>query len=217
MKLSIREKLGYSLGDTASHFVWDLVGFWLLIFYTDIYGLSPALAGVIMFVGSIWDAIMDPIVGIISDRTNSRWGKFRPYLLFGSVPYAILAVLAFAYAFTQARKRIDAIEAALCVPDFASTFEIPSSAGEEEAEGMPSEEQFRAAMVDALVLTQDIFADLKSGEITKAKAYSELRELCVKARRDDLDLFAGVPDSYSSSGENTALAILLRDAAKRLK
>ena len=95
MKLSIREKFGYSLGDTASHFVWDLVGFWLLIFYTDIYGLSPALAGVIMFVGSIWDALMDPIVGIISDRTSSRWGKFRPYLLFGSVPYAILAVLAF--------------------------------------------------------------------------------------------------------------------------
>lgn len=95
MKLSVKEKLGYSLGDTASHFVWDLVGFWLLIFYTDIYGLSPAMAGVIMFVGSIWDAIMDPVVGIISDRTDSRWGKFRPYLLFGSVPYAILAVMAF--------------------------------------------------------------------------------------------------------------------------
>lgn len=95
MKLTIREKLGYSLGDTASHFVWDLVGFWLLIFYTDIYGLSPAMAGVIMFVGSIWDAVMDPVVGIVSDRTESRWGKFRPYLLFGSVPYAILAVMAF--------------------------------------------------------------------------------------------------------------------------
>lgn len=95
MKLSVKEKLGYSLGDTASHFVWDLVGFWLLIFYTDIYGLSPAAAGVIMFVGSIWDAVMDPVVGIISDRTNTRWGKFRPYLLFGSVPYAILAVFAF--------------------------------------------------------------------------------------------------------------------------
>lgn len=95
IKLSVKEKLGYSLGDTASHFVWDLVGFWLLIFYTDIYGLSPAWAGIIMFVGSIWDAIMDPIVGIITDRTNTRWGKFRPYLLFGSVPYAVLAVLAF--------------------------------------------------------------------------------------------------------------------------
>lgn len=95
MKLSIKEKLGYSVGDTASHFVWDLVGFWLLIFYTDIYGLTPAVAGLIIFVGSIWDAIMDPVVGIISDRTNTRWGKFRPYLLFGAIPYAILAVLAF--------------------------------------------------------------------------------------------------------------------------
>ncbi len=95
IKLSVKEKLGYSLGDTASHFVWDLVGFWLLIFYTDVFGLSTAWAGIIMFVGSIWDAIMDPIVGVISDRTNTRWGKFRPYLLFGAIPYAILAVLAF--------------------------------------------------------------------------------------------------------------------------
>lgn len=95
MKLSIKEKLGYSLGDTASHFVWDLVGFWLLIYYTDVYGLSPYWAGVIMFVGSIWDAIMDPVVGIVSDRTKTKWGKFRPYLLFGAVPYAILAVLTF--------------------------------------------------------------------------------------------------------------------------
>lgn len=95
MKLSIKEKLGYSLGDTASHFVWDLVGFWLLIFYTDVYGITPAVAGIIMFVGSIWDAIMDPVVGVISDRTDTRWGKFRPYLIFGAIPYAILAVLAF--------------------------------------------------------------------------------------------------------------------------
>ena len=94
-KLSVKEKIGYSLGDTASHFVWDLVGFWLLIFYTDVYGISPSVAGWIMFAGSIWDAVVDPIVGIISDRTDTRWGKFRPYLLFGAIPYAILAVLAF--------------------------------------------------------------------------------------------------------------------------
>ena len=106
MKLSIKEKLGYSLGDTASHFVWDLVGFWLLIYYTDVYGLSPYWAGVIMFVGSIWDAVMDPVVGIISDRTNSRWGKFRPYLLFGAVPYAILAVLTFTVPELQGASKI---------------------------------------------------------------------------------------------------------------
>lgn len=95
MKLSVKEKLGYSLGDTASHFVWDLVGFWLLIFYTDIFHIAPNVAGWIIAAGSIWDAAVDPIVGIITDRTNTKWGKFRPYLLIGAVPYAILAVLAF--------------------------------------------------------------------------------------------------------------------------
>jgi glycoside/pentoside/hexuronide:cation symporter, GPH family len=94
-KLTFREKLGYGLGDTASHFVWDMVGFWILIFYTDIYGLSPAVAGTIMLIARFWDMAVDPIVGVISDRTNTKWGKFRPYLLFGAIPYAILAVMTF--------------------------------------------------------------------------------------------------------------------------
>jgi len=94
-KLSFKEKAGYSLGDLASHFVWDMVGFWLLFFYTDIFGISPFYAGLIAGAGSIWDAVVDPIVGIVSDRTKTRWGKFRPYLLFGSVPLAIILVLAF--------------------------------------------------------------------------------------------------------------------------
>ena len=94
-KLTFREKVGYALGDTASHFVWDMVGFWILIFYTDIYGLPAATAGTIMLVARFWDMAVDPLIGIISDRTNTRWGKFRPYLLFGAVPYAILAVLTF--------------------------------------------------------------------------------------------------------------------------
>ena len=94
-KLSFREKVGYALGDTASHFVWDMVGFWILIFYTDIYGLPAATAGTIMLVARFWDMGVDPLIGIISDRTNSRWGKFRPYLLFGAIPYAILAVMTF--------------------------------------------------------------------------------------------------------------------------
>jgi len=94
-KLSIKEKLGYSLGDTASHFVWDMVGFWLLFFYTDIYGISAAVAGTIMMIARFWDMAIDPVIGIISDRTNTRWGKFRPYILFGAVPYAVLAILTF--------------------------------------------------------------------------------------------------------------------------
>ena len=95
MKLSIKEKIGYGLGDTASHFVWDMVGFWLLFFYTDIYGISAAAAGTIMLIARFWDMITDPVVGIISDRTRSRWGKFRPYILFSAIPYAALAILTF--------------------------------------------------------------------------------------------------------------------------
>lgn len=95
MKLSIKEKIGYGLGDTASHFVWDMVGFWLLFFYTDIYGVSPAAAGTIMLIARFWDMATDPIVGVISDRTKTRWGKFRPYILFSAVPYAVLAFLTF--------------------------------------------------------------------------------------------------------------------------
>ena len=94
-KLSVKEKIGYSLGDTASHFVWDMVGFWLLFFYTDVYGISAAAAGTIMLIARFWDMAIDPVIGIISDRTNTRWGKFRPYILFGAIPYAVLAILTF--------------------------------------------------------------------------------------------------------------------------
>jgi len=95
LKLSFKEKVGYSLGDTASHFVWDMVGFWLLFFYTDVYGISAAAAGTIMLVARFWDMAVDPIIGVVSDRTNTRWGKFRPYILFGALPYAVLAILTF--------------------------------------------------------------------------------------------------------------------------
>ena len=93
--LTFKEKLGYGLGDTASHFVWDMVGFWLLFFYTDVYKIPAAAAGTIMLIARFWDMGIDPVIGIISDRTRTRWGKFRPYILFGALPYAILAVLTF--------------------------------------------------------------------------------------------------------------------------
>jgi GPH family glycoside/pentoside/hexuronide:cation symporter len=94
-KLSIKEKLGYGLGDTASHFVWDMVGFWILIFYTDTFGITAAAAGTIMLIARAWDMISDPVMGIIADRTQTRWGKFRPYILWMALPYGILAVLTF--------------------------------------------------------------------------------------------------------------------------
>ena len=94
-RLSVKEKIGYGLGDTASHFVWDMVGFWILIFYTDTFGISAAAAGTIMFIARFWDMVSDPLMGVISDRTRSRWGKFRPYLLWMALPYSVLAVLTF--------------------------------------------------------------------------------------------------------------------------
>lgn len=94
-KLSLKEKIGYSLGDTASHFVWDMVGFWILIFYTDTFGISAAAAGTIMLIARFWDMFSDPVMGIIADRTKTRWGKFRPYILWMALPYSILAVLTF--------------------------------------------------------------------------------------------------------------------------
>jgi len=94
-KISNKEKVGYGLGDTASHFVWDMVGFWILIFYTDTFGISAAAAGTIMLIARVWDMVSDPLMGIIADRTTTKWGKFRPYILWMAVPYSILAVLTF--------------------------------------------------------------------------------------------------------------------------
>ena len=94
-KLPLKEKIGYSLGDTASHFVWDMVGFWILIFYTDTFGISAAAAGTIMLIARAWDMVSDPLMGIIADRTHTRWGKFRPYILWMALPYSVLAVLTF--------------------------------------------------------------------------------------------------------------------------
>jgi len=93
--LTFKEKLGYGLSDTASHFVWDMVGFWLMFFYTDVYGISAIAAGTIMLIARFWDMAIDPVVGILADRTNTKWGKFRPYILFGAVPYAVLSILTF--------------------------------------------------------------------------------------------------------------------------
>ena len=94
-KLSFKEKLGYGLGDTASHFAWDMAGMFLFFFFTDVYGISAAMAGTIMLVARIWDAISDPLIGIISDRTQTKHGKFRPYMIWFAVPMGISLVLLF--------------------------------------------------------------------------------------------------------------------------
>jgi GPH family glycoside/pentoside/hexuronide:cation symporter len=94
--LRFREKLGYGLGDTASNFFFATFNVFLLYYYTDIFGLSAAAVGTMFLVTKIVDAASDPIMGLIADRTNSRWGKFRPYLLFGAIPYGLCGYAMFA-------------------------------------------------------------------------------------------------------------------------
>lgn len=94
-KLKLKEKIGYGLGDAASSMFWKLFSMYLMFFYTDIFGISAAVVGTMFLVTRIWDAAFDPVVGIIADRTQSRWGKFRPYLLWGAIPFGIAGILTF--------------------------------------------------------------------------------------------------------------------------
>ena len=94
-KLSIKEKAGYSLGDTAYNFYFQLAMIYMLYFYTDIFGISAAVVGTMFLVSKIFDAINDPILGALADRTETRWGKFRPWVLFSALPLAISGILCF--------------------------------------------------------------------------------------------------------------------------
>jgi GPH family glycoside/pentoside/hexuronide:cation symporter len=94
-KLSIKEKAGYGFGDLASVLYWQTISAYLLYFYTDVFGITAAAAGTMILVSRLWDGVNDPMMGIIADRTHTRWGKFRPYLLWIAVPLAMVGVLTF--------------------------------------------------------------------------------------------------------------------------
>lgn len=93
--IKLQEKIGYGFGDMASSMFWKLFGAYLMIFYTDVFGLPAAVVGTMFLVTRMWDSVFDPIVGVMADRTHSRWGKFRPYLLWLAVPFGIVGVLTF--------------------------------------------------------------------------------------------------------------------------
>ncbi len=94
-KLRIKEKIAYGFGDFASSMFWKLFSVYLLFFYTDVFGISAAAVGTMFLITRIWDTALDPIIGIISDRTETRWGKFRPYLIWMAIPFAIAGILTF--------------------------------------------------------------------------------------------------------------------------
>mgnify|MGYP005989666895 CR=1 FL=1 len=94
-KLSLKEKVGYACGDVASNFYWRVFDVFLFIFYTDVFGISAVAVGTMMLVTRLIDAFSDPLMGALADRTNTKWGKFRPYLLWGIIPIAAAGVLTF--------------------------------------------------------------------------------------------------------------------------
>lgn len=93
--IKLTEKIGYGFGDMASSMFWKLFGAYLMIFYTDVFGLPAAVVGTMFLITRIWNSAFDPIVGVVADRTHSRWGKFRPYLLWLAAPFGIIGVLTF--------------------------------------------------------------------------------------------------------------------------
>jgi GPH family glycoside/pentoside/hexuronide:cation symporter len=95
-KISVIEKIGYSLGDLAANLVFQTLITYLAYFYTDIYGLKSADASIVMLVVGLTAAfVFNPIIGVLADRTNSKWGKFRPWILFTAIPLGVVALLAF--------------------------------------------------------------------------------------------------------------------------
>jgi GPH family glycoside/pentoside/hexuronide:cation symporter len=94
-KLSFVEKAGYSAADSAANFVFMSMILFQTNFYTDVFGLSAGAAAAILLWPRLWDAVADPIVGILADRTDTRWGKFRPWILFTTVPWFVVMILAY--------------------------------------------------------------------------------------------------------------------------
>jgi glycoside/pentoside/hexuronide:cation symporter, GPH family len=106
-KISLKEKIGYGFGDAASSMFWKIFGMYSLFFYTDVFGITAAAAGTMFLVARLWDSFFDVFVGIISDRTKSRYGKYRPFLLWFAIPFAVMgAVTFFAPDFSQSGKLV---------------------------------------------------------------------------------------------------------------
>lgn len=93
--ITLKDKVGYGFGDMASSMFWKIFGMYSLFFYTDVFGITAAAAGTMFLVARIWDSFFDLFVGIVADRTKSRWGRYRPYLLWFAIPFAVMGVITF--------------------------------------------------------------------------------------------------------------------------
>jgi len=93
--VSLKEKIGYGLGDMSSSMFWKLFSMYLMFFYTDVFGIESQVAAFMFLITRAWDTLFDPLVGIIADRTHTRYGKFRPYILYAAIPFGVMGILTF--------------------------------------------------------------------------------------------------------------------------
>ncbi|HEX5644661.1 MAG TPA: MFS transporter, partial [Erythrobacter sp.] len=94
--IGLKEKLGYGLGDLASGLYLNFFGVFLFYYYVDLVGLAPAAIGLMLLITKAIDALTDPMMGLIADRTRSRWGRYRPWLLYGAAPFGLFGIMVFA-------------------------------------------------------------------------------------------------------------------------
>jgi GPH family glycoside/pentoside/hexuronide:cation symporter len=158
-KLSFVEKAGYSLGDAAANFVFHTMIIFQLSFYTDTFGIAAAAAGTLLLVGRLWDAFFDPMMGVMADRTNTRWGKLRPWVLWTAVPWGVVMVLAYTTpGFSTAGKLVYACFTNILLMTLYSANNTPYSAmtgvmtGDVNERTSLSSYRFVAAMIAQLIV-----------------------------------------------------------------
>ncbi len=105
-KIPAREKFGYGLGDCAANFVFQTQLIFLMSFYTDVLGIAASAVATMFLFSRLWDAVNDPLIGALADRTQTRWGKFRPWVLFTAIPFAVFFILAYTTPDLDARGKI---------------------------------------------------------------------------------------------------------------
>jgi len=162
--LTIAEKFGFGLGDTASNIVYQAVINVLMYFYTDVYGIEAAAAGTLLLVVRAFDAVLDPAIGAVADRTRSRHGRYRPWMLWLAIPYGVLAVAAFFTPDVDAGKKLvyAYISYALLMTAY-SAVNVPYSAlggvmtGDSEERANLQTWRFAMAMVGGFLVTSSIF------------------------------------------------------------
>jgi len=128
-KLSLMTKISYGLGEFACSVVWSLVSSYLLFFYTDVFGLAGGIIALLLLVARVWDCFVDPILGLIMERTKSRFGRFRPYILYGSISLGLFNILTFyTPSFSGTGKAIYACVTYLLLGTFHSVVNVPYGA-----------------------------------------------------------------------------------------